>query len=184
MRDSSVAHLQDRFRIDLPHAERVQAVAKFVHESLAPEASPDLKRELDWAAAVHELGMMVSHHDHHRHSAYLLGNVDAPGFSQSQQRRLAALVLGQRGGLRKLDEALNDEHFTWQLLSLRLAALLCHARRQPELDALHLRRHGRMVTLTMAQDWARAHPRTLYLLEEEQASWERQVAARLVLNRG
>ena len=183
MRDGSVEHLQERFHVDLPHAERVQAVARFVHSSIAPEASPEAQRELDWAAAVHELGMMVSHHDHHRHSAYLLGNVDAPGFSQSQQRRLAALVLGQRGGLRKIDDALNDENFTWQLLSLRLAALFCHARIRPDLEALHLHRHGHAVTLTMADDWARAHPRTLYLLEEEQVAWERQAAARLVLHR-
>ena len=47
--------------------------------------------------------MMVSHHDHHRHSAYLVANVDAAGFSQSQQRRIGELVLGQRGGLRKLE---------------------------------------------------------------------------------
>ena len=53
--------------------------------------------------------MMVSHHDHHRHSAYLLAHVDAPGFSQSQQRHLAALVLGQRGGLRKVEATLAQD---------------------------------------------------------------------------
>ena len=51
---------------------------------------------------------MISHHDHHRHSAYVLAHVDAPGFSQSQLRRIADLVLGQRGGLRKLEARLQE----------------------------------------------------------------------------
>ena len=52
---------------------------------------------------------MVSHHDHHRHSAYLIGHVDAPGFSQNQLQRLANLALGQRDRLRKLEATLADE---------------------------------------------------------------------------
>ena len=77
-----------------------------IHAQVASKAGPEERRELQWACALHEMGMMVSHHDHHRHSAYLLGHVDAPGFSQSQQRRIAELVLGQRGGLRKVEASL------------------------------------------------------------------------------
>ena len=71
---------------------------------------------------------MVSHHDHHRHSAYLLAHVDAPGFSQSQLRRIGDLVLGQRGGLRKIEAQAAGRAFAWQLLCLRLAVIVCHAR--------------------------------------------------------
>jgi exopolyphosphatase/pppGpp-phosphohydrolase len=74
-------------------------------DAAIPDADAETRRELGWACALHELGLMVSHHDHHRHSAYLLAHVDAPGFSQSQQRRVAELVLGHRGSLRKLDPA-------------------------------------------------------------------------------
>jgi hypothetical protein len=87
--------------------------------------------------------MMVSHHDHHRHSAYCLAHVDAAGFSQSQQRRLAALVLAQRGGLRKVEASLTQEEFAWQVLCLRLAIIACHARAVVDPDALALRRSGR-----------------------------------------
>ena len=45
-----------------------------------PAADGESIRELAWAAQLHEIGMMVSHHDHHRHSSYLLGHVDAAGF--------------------------------------------------------------------------------------------------------
>lgn len=181
MRDDSVRHLQERFEVDTAQAERVQSVARALHASVAADAPAELRRELDWAAALHEMGMMVSHHDHHRHSAYLLGHVDAPGFSQSQQRRLAALVLAQRGGLRKSEEALRDERFAWQVLCLRLAVLLCHARSLPAPDAVRLSRRGRTATLSTAPGWAEAHPRTLFLLEEEHATWSRVTSLQLAL---
>ena len=79
---------------------------------------------------------MVSHHDHHRHSAYLVSHVDAPGFSQSQQRRLGELVLGQRGGLRKIEAGLSRELTAWQVLCLRLAVIECHARGEVDASGL------------------------------------------------
>ncbi len=178
LRDDSALALQQRFDVDAAQAARVQALALRLHSALRPTAPDDDEasetvRELGWAAALHEIGMMVSHHDHHRHSAYLLGHVDAPGFSQSQQRRLAALVLGQRGGLRKVEAQLASDGFAWQLLALRLAVLLCHARQAPDADAVAIRRSGRSTALAYDAAWAAAHPRTVYLLAEEQAAWRR-----------
>lgn len=181
VRDASVAELQRRFEVDVAQAQRVAAVAEAFYASVAPKADASLVRELGWAAAVHEIGMMVSHHDHHRHSAYLLGHVDAAGFSQSQQRRLADLVLAQRGGLRKVEAQLAQEAFAWQALCLRLAIIKCHARGEVDADALTLRRQGNQAQLTLAPGWAEAHPRTLFLLNEEVAVWERSGMLRLQL---
>ncbi|OWQ84008.1 exopolyphosphatase [Roseateles terrae] len=171
MRDQSVAELQRRFAVDRSQAQRVQEVALKLHQQLLPKADEEQRRELGWAAALHEIGMMVSHHDFHRHSAYLLSHVDAPGFSQSQLRRLGDLALGQRGGLRKLDDQLRDDSLTWQLLALRLAAIKCHARGQVDASAMHVSRQGPLVTIRMAKGWADAHPRAHYLLREEQEAW-------------
>ena len=125
---------------------------------------------------------MVSHHDHHRHSAYLMAHVDAPGFSQSQQRRIADLVLGQRGGLRKLETALAQEGFAWQVLCLRLAVIACHAREsvpRGRAGAARGRRRG------PAWDGRPAGPsaaqRTHFLLQEEAAAWQRHGPLRLQL---
>jgi exopolyphosphatase/guanosine-5'-triphosphate,3'-diphosphate pyrophosphatase len=173
LREDSVRELQQRFEVDPVQAQRVQATAQRLYQALQPSANVESRRELGWAAALHEMGMMVSHHDHHRHSAYLLGHVDAAGFSQSQQRRLAALVLGQRGGLRKLDAELRDERFAWQVLCLRLAVLMCHARQKPDLDGLSLHRRGRVASLGHDEAWAEHHPRTAFLLAEERLAWDR-----------
>jgi len=184
IRDATSAELQRRFMVDVAQAERVSAVAEALYDTVLPRGGADLpreqrreqRRELLWAGALHEVGMMVSHHDHHRHSAYLLGHVDAAGFSQSQQRRLAELVLAQRGSLRKSEPALTDEAFAWQVLCLRLAIIKCHARGKVNLSALRLQRNGTKATLGFPPGWVETHPRTLYLLNEEVAIWERAAA--------
>src|SRR5262249_25278779 len=84
VRVASVAELQTRFAVDLPQAERVAQQAGRLYRQLRPRAPREPLRELRWAAALHEIGMLVSHHDHHRHTAYLLAHVDAPGFSTNQ----------------------------------------------------------------------------------------------------
>ena len=181
MRDDSVRELQQRFGVDAGQARRVASVALPLFDAVLPEADPDTRRELEWACALHEIGLMVSHHDHHRHSAYLLAHVDAPGFSQSQQRRIGDLVLGQRGGLRKVEAALSSETLAWQVLCLRLAVIKCHARGEVDTAALQVQAHGRDAHLAYSAGWARDHPRTLYLLREEAEIWAKADSLTLLL---
>jgi len=181
MRDATARELQRRFMVDAQQADRVVSLADTLYAMVPPrpgaalsqEQRLELRRELSWAAALHEVGMMVSHHDHHRHSAYLLAHADAAGFSQSQQRRLAELVLAQRGSLRKSEAALANETFAWQVLCLRLAIIKCHARRPVELAALTLRRVEGRALLGFAPGWIERNPRTMHLLKEEVSAWER-----------
>jgi exopolyphosphatase / guanosine-5'-triphosphate,3'-diphosphate pyrophosphatase len=173
LREISVRELQRRFQVDVAQAERVARVAAALLRGAGPEAGGEAKRELAWAAALHEAGMMISHHDHHRHSAYLLAHVDAPGFSQSQLRRIGELVLGQRGGLRKMELALQNASFALHLLCLRLAVIVCHARDDVDAAAIALRADGAAPSITLAPSWAESHPRALYLLRDEVDAWGR-----------
>ncbi|EHR73596.1 exopolyphosphatase [Burkholderiales bacterium JOSHI_001] len=181
LRDATVATLQRRFDVDRAQAARVAAVAETLYRGALPDAAPERLHELQWACALHEIGLMVSHHDHHRHSAYLMGHADAAGFSQSQQRRLAELLLAQRGGLRKVEESLADEDFAWQALALRLAVIKCHARGEVDANSLALAARGMQARLLFDSDWAASHPRTLHLLREEAQAWQRQGTLGLVL---
>ncbi len=199
VRDASVHELQRRFGVDTAQAARVATVALALYDGLGAATAGaedpsrpgtpagEARRELRWAAAVHEIGMMVSHHDHHRHSAYVMTHVDTPGFSQSQQRRLGMLLLAQRGGLRKVEENLRDAETARQILCLRLALILCHARSDAPADALRLQpasgpaAEARTFILAHDREWMRAHPRTLHLLEEEAAAWSRTGALHLKL---
>jgi exopolyphosphatase / guanosine-5'-triphosphate,3'-diphosphate pyrophosphatase len=181
VRDASVAELQRRFGVDTAQASRVAAVALALFDRAMPDADAETRRELAWGCALHEIGQMVSHHDHHRHSAYLMANIDAPGFSQSQQRRIGELLLGQRGGLRKIEPQLASETFAWQVLCLRVAAIKCHARGPADPQALVLRSHGRDAQIVHRPEWAERNPRTVFLLQEEVANWARSGPLRLAL---
>jgi len=187
VRDATVRELQRRFEVDTAQAGRVRGVAMALYAGVALTDNADAglydesDRELGWACDLHELGMMVSHHDHHRHSAYLLGRVDAAGFSQSQQWQLAAMVLGQRGGLRKIEAELKRRSFALQVLALRLAVIKCHARGRVDDQALRLEARAQGLRLRFTPEWAAVHPRTLYLLQQEAAAWARSGALELAL---
>ena len=179
VRDASVRELQRRFMVDTQQAARVSGVAERLFASVLPRAGAETRRELLWACALHEIGMMISHHDHHRHSAYVLAHVDAAGFSQSQLRRVGELVLGQRGGLRKVETSLTREDYAWQLLCLRLGVIKCHARGEIDTDVMRIQRNGPVAELSFGPGWGDTHPRTRHLLDEEAAMWERSGPLRL-----
>ncbi len=180
-RDATVRDIQRRFDADTAQAARVRSVALVLYRDLAPD-DDEGARDLCWAADLHEVGLAISHHDHHRHSAYLVGHLDAPAFSQTEQRQLAAIVLGQRGGLRKLEASLADKRVARQVLALRVAVIKCHARGTVDARALRLRGDGKdRARLSFSADWAAAHPRTLYLLQQEVEAWSKSGAYGLTL---
>jgi exopolyphosphatase/guanosine-5'-triphosphate,3'-diphosphate pyrophosphatase len=181
IRDASVRELQRRFMVDTQQARRVSAVAEHLYDVLQPRAGVEARRELIWACALHEIGMMVSHHDHHRHSAYLLAHVDAAGFSQSQLRRLSMLVLGQRGGLRKVETQLAEATFAWQALCLRLAVIKCHARGEVDPKVIRPAADATRVVLRFRPGWRETQPRAMYLFNEEAQFWNRAGVFTLVL---
>jgi exopolyphosphatase/guanosine-5'-triphosphate,3'-diphosphate pyrophosphatase len=175
VRTATVRRLVVKFRIEVAQAQRVGRVARALLQQLG-DGTPELARhaaELDWAAQLHEIGALVSHTDAHKHGAYILENADAPGFDQSELHRLGLLVLGHRGKLRKLEAAFDDGPFVHQLLCLRLAVILCHARRDPAWQGLRLRRSAQGATLALPAAWARAWPQSAFLLQEEVAAWQK-----------
>jgi exopolyphosphatase / guanosine-5'-triphosphate,3'-diphosphate pyrophosphatase len=174
VRGQTVARLQQRFGIDLAQAHRVEALAVSLHDQLAPRGEDEEERRiLTWACALHELGMAVSHSEYHKHGAYVIANADAAGFSQPQSARVADLVLGHRGGLRKVEHRFNDAAFVLQLLSLRLAAILAHARRTPAKKCLRIQREAERMAIHAEPAWAREHPQSIYLLHEEADAWRK-----------
>ncbi len=180
-RDATVRDIQRRFGADAAQAARVRSVALALYRELAPDDAEGA-RELGWAADLQEIGLAISHHDHHRHTAYLVGHLDAPAFSQTEQRQLAAIVLGQRGGLRKLEAAFADKRLARQVLALRIAVIKCHARGRIDPRALRLRADGKERALVVfSANWAATHPRTLYLLEQEVEAWSKSGAITLAL---
>ena len=177
IRSTTVQRLAGKFGVDTAQALRVGKVADHLLRQLrASNDGPELdrqQRKLGWAAQLHEVGSQISHSDYHKHGAYILDNADAPGFAQPELHRLSLLVLGHRGKLRKLDADFEDELFVHQLLCLRLAVILCHARRDPDLKGIQLASDGHVITLGLRPDWPQAWPQSAHLLREEVIAWQK-----------
>jgi exopolyphosphatase / guanosine-5'-triphosphate,3'-diphosphate pyrophosphatase len=172
----TVQRLQQKFGVDGVQARRVADMAQWLFAALHPTQDAEVLRastKLRWAAELHEIGMAVSHDDFHRHGAYVLEHADVPGFAQHQLQRLATLVLAQRGGLRKVEPAMHDPVLRDQTLVLRIALVLCHARRDPTAGRLMLQRLADGYRLMLDSAWAAAHPQSMFLLREEAKAWAR-----------
>ena len=183
VRAQSVQRLTAKFSVDTAHGERVGKVALALFEQTRsePAARADTEQErnarkLAWASHLHEVGAQISHSDYHKHGAYILDNSDAMGFSLAELHRLGLLLLGQRGKLRKLKADFEDEVFVRQLLSLRLAIILCHARREPDTAGLRLAKEAgasRGFQLTCRPGWDTGYPQSAHLLREEMLAWQK-----------
>lgn len=180
LRATSVQRLAHNFQTDAVQAKRLSQVAQHLFlmaSATLPEAELErAQRKLAWAAQLHEIGCQISHSDYHKHGAYILDNADAAGFAVHEMHRLSLLVLGHRGKLRKLDADFEDRLFVQQLVCLRIAVILCHARRDPDLQGLQLQAYaepGRSFLLTCRPGWAEAFPQSAHLLREEMLAWQK-----------
>ena len=181
VRDISVQRLAQKFAVDHTQSQRVsrvalqlfsKAIANSEHENHLVQR---LKRKLSWAAAMHEVGFTISHSDYHKHGAYILENADLLGFSMQELQRLSLLVLGHRGKLRKLEADFEEAEFIKMLIALRLAVILCHARKNPDQAGLEFSCNDKTQTFTLEADadWIESYPQSVHLLRQEVISWQK-----------
>jgi exopolyphosphatase/guanosine-5'-triphosphate,3'-diphosphate pyrophosphatase len=182
LRSSMVMALGNRFAVDLPQAERVQKTALTLFKGIldkslyAPDVARRLEKKLNWAAHLLEIGTRISHSDFHKHGAYILDNADLPGFSMPELHRLSQLILGHRGKLKKLELEMKKPEFVLQLLSIRMAAILCHARRDPDLKGVVLKKSDTTengFVIQCKKSWVLQWPQSAHLLREECIAWQK-----------
>jgi exopolyphosphatase/guanosine-5'-triphosphate,3'-diphosphate pyrophosphatase len=163
-REVSVEALMHRYGIDAAQAARVEATALRLFDQVAPAwtLDGDDRRMLSRAARLHEIGLAIAHSGYHGHGAYILEHSDIAGFSQQEQRVLAALVRTHRRGIPKSafdmipDRLLANTRHVAALL--RLAVLLHRAHETDELPVLRLQADGERLQLALAERWLRARP--------------------------
>ncbi|HZX81141.1 MAG TPA: Ppx/GppA phosphatase family protein [Lysobacter sp.] len=174
-REASVTALSERYGIDRVQAERVETTALRLFDQVAQAWALDAddRLMLKRAARLHELGLAIAHSKYHLHGAYVIENSDIAGFSQLQQRFLAALVRTHRRRLHKSDfEALPD-----RLLAsarrlaalLRVAVVLHRGHEADPIPALGARAEDDHLVLTLASRWYEGRPLLKADLQGEQA---------------
>jgi exopolyphosphatase/guanosine-5'-triphosphate,3'-diphosphate pyrophosphatase len=173
MREATVDEFMRRYHIDARQSARVRQVALKLLAISGGNHAHDV-HFLDWAARLHEIGLMVSHSGYHRHSGYILGNADMPGFSRTEQARLALLARAQRGALLKLPEFAadmvtdDDRRLVWLL---RQAVILCRSRAEPGLPDVKVEAGSKRFRLTLPEGWLESRPLTQRALEAEALYW-------------
>lgn len=174
-RDETVKQFMRRYHIDGQQAQRVERIAMALMEQLGlPEdgETEELTRIVRWVAKLHEVGISISHANYDKHTAYVLGNADMPGFSTHDQMRLSAFALGHQGKLPKhMPEDTRSSRLA--LFCLRLAVLLCRRREDLAELPLTLRVEGSRIAIRASEQWLTSRPLTAYSLEGERIEWKK-----------
>jgi exopolyphosphatase/guanosine-5'-triphosphate,3'-diphosphate pyrophosphatase len=174
MREITVRQFMQRYRVDSAQAARVESLALFLARQLLINAADEAEYSLhilSWAARLHEVGISVAHSGYHKHSAYILGNADMPGFSRREQERLSALTLGHRGALTKARDCIADPVDFALLFALRLAALFHRCRSDIQLPRLEVRLSSSEFMLFIEPGWLERNPLTDTALSAEIEQW-------------
>lgn len=132
--------LTEQFDIDTDQAHRTAGSANLLAHQYTKWAKPELAEEMQgillWAARLHEVGIVINHKGMQKHSAYILQNMELPGFDREQQRLLALLVRLHIGAFKANDLikfARYDEQDVLALIRLlRLAVILNKSRQATE----------------------------------------------------
>lgn len=174
LREATVNRFMQRYDVDRRQAARVAQTALDLLRQLVPSSRepdhPDA-RFLVWAARLHEIGISIAHSSYHKHSAYIIGNADMPGFSKRDQGRLSRLILAHRGKLERA-QPLRGEASEWTLIfCLRIAVLFRRSRDDkapPAVDAGFTRTGFSLALRDRAIDEL---PLTTAALADEAAQW-------------
>jgi exopolyphosphatase/guanosine-5'-triphosphate,3'-diphosphate pyrophosphatase len=177
MRDVTIAQFMHRYHVDALQARRVGTLAFNLYRKLNAESGEpdeDASRSIAWASKLHEIGISVAFSGYHKHSAYIVGNADMPGFSRDEQARLAMLVQAHRRSLTKVVKAIEEHDVDWNMVfSLRLAALLYRSRSDIALPPLQARRQGKKFRLALDASWLARNPLTVTALHDEIREWDK-----------
>ncbi|MEX2495559.1 MAG: Ppx/GppA phosphatase family protein [Woeseia sp.] len=183
-RERSVRALASRYSVDHAQASRVAATAGKLLLQCADKwkLGADASLMLEWAAALHEIGLDISHDGYQRHGAYIAEHANLPGFPHEEQRILAFLIANQRRDInlryaRDLPRAWREPVLRLALL-LRLAVLLHRSRNSAELPPVKLAAGKKELKLSFPKGWLRANPLTVADLRRER-DYLRQAGFRL-----
>lgn len=128
----------------------------------------DAGKLLGWAARLYQVGLDIAHNDYHKHSAYIVQNVDLAGCSRVEQTQLSALVLAHRKRFPAKSFPLDNTDLVRLAILLRLAVIFHRGRVKGGLPNLLVKAEGKKLKLELPAQWLDSHPLTQADLETEQ----------------
>ena len=174
IREHTVNHLMDRYRVQTQHAHNVEATAENIFNQLATDWALNndyFLSLLKWAARLHEIGLAIAHNDYHKHGAYLAQNSDLAGFSLQEQQFLSLLILAHRQKLRPdafdiLPSKLTQAAIRLSII-LRLAVILHRSHTTNSMPDLRVTAKEQELHVIFPDNWLGSHPLTYADLNKE-----------------
>ena len=178
-RERSVRAMARRFNVDVNQSQRVSDTAAMLLEQcktgwqLTSQLASDI---LGWSAALHEIGLDISHSGFQRHGAYIVENADMPGFPRAEQKILAFLIENQRQVIslqlcQALPKAWHRSALRLMIL-LRIAVLLNRSRSSKPLPNFTVSVSENGFELQFPENWLAANPLTVADLDRERTYLE------------
>lgn len=177
VRRASVLNLAHVYRFQEKHAEHIAHLTLSMFDQLPPDENKcgAAERELLWAASMlHDIGVSIDYHDHHKHGSYLILNAGLPGYTHREIALIALLVRYHRKGRPTVDElggtleAGDDARLLQMTSLLRLAEQIDRSRDGVVRDVA-LTVSGGVATLELVSRgdetvalWAVAHNRDIF----------------------
>ncbi|MCC2618056.1 exopolyphosphatase [Aestuariibacter halophilus] len=178
IRERTAESLATRYDVDTAHAKRVLSSAQLLLTAANQGWGlnhPDCMPMLGWAALLHEVGLHINSRGVQRHSAYILQNLELPGFNQEQQTLLALLARFHRKKVRLEDIPDFSEYDSAMVVRLiallRLAVLMNQKRQDDWLPPMEIRAHKRTLYLTFPTGWLKNKPILAADLSYEKQYW-------------
>lgn len=94
LKHSAVYSLCNQYKVDLKHSEYVKKIALKIFDALQPlhHLGPHERELLEVASLLHDVGYIISHDQHHKHSYYILSNCIIPGYTNTETEIIANIA--------------------------------------------------------------------------------------------
>jgi len=180
IRSRTLRNVQRRFMVDSDQANRVAQLASYFADQVANcwDLEPLSRDLLLSACALHEVGLSIDFKQAPAHAAYLVRNLDLPGYTPAQKKLLATLLLNQTNAVDL--SSLHQQNAVPPRVAehlcrlLRLAILFASRRRDDLLPAISLVAEDERLSLTLPTNWLDHHPLGAELIEQE-CQWQSYV---------
>ncbi|MBJ9049052.1 guanosine-5'-triphosphate,3'-diphosphate diphosphatase [Citrobacter braakii] len=180
IRSRTLRNIQRRFMVDTDQANRVTQLAVHLLEQVKDEWYLEaISRELlQSACQLHEIGLSVEYKQAPLHAAWLVRNLDLPGFTPAQKKLLATLLLNQTNPVDL--SSLHQQNAVPPRIAehlcrlLRLAIIFAARRRDDLVPHITLQAQDENLTLTLPEGWLEHHPLGTELIDQE-IQWQSYV---------
>jgi len=86
LRYQTVLNLCNKFQVESKHSEHVRNISLKIYDAISIfHKLGSMEREiLEAASLLHDVGYIISHDQHHKHSYYIITHSDMPGFTNDE----------------------------------------------------------------------------------------------------